>query len=95
MKTKFTKKERNAIYRKMLAEIESCVGDNYFICLRLARYMDIDYLGSHDDRPLSAFPEFKKVLLAANKTYNIFDKNSERRTALKKCIKLTTTKAVK
>jgi hypothetical protein len=98
MKTTFTKKERLAIYKKLLKEVDIPVtGQNtghsgYYLCWKL--YIEMVGLEQFLSEPvfgktelvLLVFPEFKNVFESYRKS--IFSNNDQRKEALKETILL-------
>ena len=65
MKTKFTKKERNEIYKKLIKTLRVKVIDDYFICWKLAKEItgDAESFGTrHANYEViyKLFPEWKE-----------------------------------
>jgi hypothetical protein len=61
---KFTKKKRNVIYKKLIETLRVKVGDDYFICWKLAEYITGDFndFGNPVDYECiyKIFPEWKE-----------------------------------
>jgi hypothetical protein len=87
----FTKKERLAIYKKLLNEVDKpVIGDNYYLCWKLyielvglEKFMSERTFG-HTEMVLSKFPEFKKAFEDFGKS--ILTDNDQRREILRKTI---------
>ena len=98
MKTTFTKKERLAIYKKLLKEVDIPVEDRnrnisgYYLCWKLyiemvglEQFLSESVFGK-TDLVMLVFPEFKIVFESYGKS--IFSDNNQRKKALKKTILL-------